>query len=312
MPEGRRGICKVRFNDRGSLRVPRNYVAGIQVDPIEKKPFFHALPGSNALSFGMLGCDLHCAYCQNWLSSQALRDDAAGTDVVDASPERIVQVALDHGAPVITSTYNEPLITADWAAEVFDVAKARGLTTSFVSNGNGTPEVLDYLAPRLDLMKVDLKSSRQENYRKLGGVLKHVLATIEGLLERDIWVEVVTLVVPGFNDSEEELTEIAEWLAGLSRDIPWHVTAFHPDYRMREPSATPPSTLLNAFEIGRSAGLRYVYAGNRPGAVGDREDTRCAGCGTTLIPRTGFTIGEVRVTKDGDCPDCGESIPGRW
>jgi pyruvate formate lyase activating enzyme len=312
LPEGRRGICKVRFNDRGSLRVPKGYVAGIQVDPIEKKPFFHVLPGSNALSFGMLGCDLHCAYCQNWLTSQTLRDDAAGAEVVDATPERLVSVALDHGAPVITSTYNEPLITADWAAEVFDVAKEHGLLTSFVSNGNGTPEVLDFLGPRLDLMKVDLKSFRQERYRELGGVLAHVLATIEGLVERGKWVEVVTLVVPGFNDSDEELADLAGWLAGVSCDIPWHVTAFHPDYRMRDPGQTPPATLLRAFDIGRSAGLRYVYAGNRPGAVGDREDTRCAACGTTLISRVGFRIGSVRVTKDGRCPDCGAAVPGRW
>lgn len=312
IPPGRRGICKVRFNASGTLRVPNGYVTGLAVDPIEKKPFYHVLPGSNALSFGMLGCDFHCSYCQNWLSSQALRDESAVSPIRPIRAEEIVRAAVDRGAPVVTSTYNEPLITADWAAEVFDLAQEAGLKTSFVSNGNGTPEVLDFLAPRLDLMKIDLKAFRQESYRQLGGVLKHVLETIEGVLARGIWLEVVTLVVPGLNDTEAELKEIAGFLAGLSVDIPWHVTAFHPDYRMTDRAATPVTTLLRAFEIGRGAGLRYVYAGNAAGRVGDRENTRCPTCHAVLVERAGYRVSRPRITADGRCPECDERIAGVW
>lgn len=312
IPEGKRGVCKIRSVEDGVLRVPRGYVAGIQVDPLEKKPFFHVLPGSDALSFGMLGCDLHCSYCQNWLTSQALRDEHADAPIRDVTAREIVEVALAHGAPVLTSTYNEPLVTSEWAAEVFDLGRAEGLLTSFVSNGNGTPEALDFLRPRLDLMKVDLKSFRQERYRELGGVLKHVLETIEGIFERGIWLEIVTLIVPGFNDSGEELRDIARFLAGVSTGIPWHVTAFHPDYRMRDRTATRAETLVRAYEIGREEGLSFVYPGNAPGCVGDRENTRCPGCGALLVERKGYRIEEVLVTAEGSCPDCGREIPGRW
>jgi len=309
---GKRGICKVRFNREGTLMAPHGYVAGLAIDPIEKKPFYHVLPGRTALSFGMLGCDLHCPYCQNWISSQTLRDDLATSRFDPITAEEIVRIATKHRTPVITSTYNEPLITADWAAEVFDLAKDEGLLTSFVSNGNATPEVLDFLAPRLDLMKVDLKSFRQERYRELGGILRHVLLTIEGILSRGIWLEVVTLVVPGFNDSDGELTEIADFLARLSPDIPWHVTAFHPDYRMIDRPATPPSTLARALDIGTAAGLRHVYPGNIRGQLGDRENTRCPECDALLVSRTGYEVGPVRIGADGRCPDCSATIAGRW
>jgi len=312
IPEGKRGVCKVRYNEGGRLFGPHGYVAGLAVDPIEKKPFFHVLPGSDALSFGMLGCDLHCAYCQNWLTSQTLRDEQADPGFTEMTPARIVELAKRHGAPVVTSTYNEPLITADWAAEVFDLAKEEGLLTSFVSNGNGTPEVLDYLEPRLDLMKIDLKAFRQARYRELGGVLKHVLATIEGVRERGIWLEVVTLVVPGFNDSEEELGEMAAFLAGVDRDLPWHVTAFHPDYRMNDRGGTPVPTLRRAHDRGREAGLRHVYAGNAPGRLGRMESTHCPGCGSTLVERVGFRVIEARVGADGSCSDCGTVVAGVW
>ncbi len=312
IPSGQRGVCKVRVNVGGALRVPFGYVAGLALDPVEKKPFFHLLPGAKALSFGMLGCDFHCPFCQNWITSQTLRDDAACAGITAVTPEQIVALAVDRDAPVLTSTYNEPLITAEWAAAVFDLAKERGLVTSFVSNGHGTPQVLDFLRPRLDAMKVDLKAFRPEAYREVGGVLAHVLATIEGLLARGVWVEVVTLVVPGFNDSEEELRGIAGFLAGLSRDIPWHVTAFHPDYRMTDRGPTPPATLARAMEIGGEAGLRFVYPGNVAGALGERESTCCPACGGLLVRRTGYRVGPVRVGPDGRCPDCGAAVPGVW
>ena len=311
IPEGHVGICKVRFNEGGVLRVPRGYVGALQVDPIEKKPFFHAYPGAKALSFGMLGCDYHCGYCQNWITSQALRDPAAVVKPMDVEPMDLVRMAKEHGARVITSTYNEPLITSEWAVEVFRVAKREGLVCSYVSNGNGTAEVLDYIQPYVDLYKVDLKGFSQAHYRDLGGRLEPVLDTIRSLKQRGIWVEIVTLVVPSFNDSDQELTEIAEFLASIDVDIPWHVTAFHQDYKMTENANTGTSTLLRAYEIGKRAGLRYVYPGNIPGAVGDRESTHCPECDGIVVERVGFRVLCNRV-REGKCPDCGAVIAGVW
>lgn len=307
----REGICKVRFNREGILYVPRGYVAGLHIDPIEKKPFFHALPGSRALSFGMLGCDYHCAYCQNWLTSQALRDPAAGSEPDYISAEQIVGLALEHTVPIITSTYNEPLITSEWAVEVFKLAHTYNIRCSYVSNGNGTPEVLEYIRPYVELYKIDLKSFRQKNYQQLGGKLDTVLDTIRTLNAFGIWVEVVTLVVPGFNDSDEELKDIAGFLASVSPDMPWHVTAFHQDYKMTDPDPTPVRTLMRAAEIGRSTGLNYVYAGNLPGMTGGYENTYCPSCNEVLVERVGFTVRRNKI-KDGTCPTCSAVIAGVW
>jgi len=311
LPAGKIGICQVRFNDGGVLRVPRGYVAALQCDPVEKKPFFHARPGALALSFGMLGCDYHCGYCQNWLTSQALRDPVAGVAPQPCSAERIVHLALKHGADIVASTYNEPLITSEWAVEVFKLAKAAGLMTAYISNGNATPEVLQYLRPWVDLYKVDLKGFNDKQYRKLGGVLETVKQTIRRLVEMNFWVEVVTLVVPGFNDSDAELAEIGQFLAAVSVDIPWHVTAFHPDYKMTDRDFTSTETLLRAVANGRAAGLRYVYAGNLPGYVGGCENTYCPSCRAAVVERSGYCIRAVHL-DGGRCAGCGTSIPGRW
>jgi pyruvate formate lyase activating enzyme len=308
---GLNGICKVRYNEDGVLRVPRGYAAALQVDPIEKKPFFHAYPGALALSFGMLGCDYHCGYCQNWVTSQALRDPVAGASPIDVEPAELVALAKRHGAKVITSTYNEPLITSEWAVEIFKEAKREGLICSYVSNGNGTEKVLDYIAPYVDLYKVDLKGFSDAHYRDLGGTLQPVLDTIKGLKRRGIWVEIVTLIVPGFNDSDDELTKCAEFLASVDVDIPWHITAFHQDYKMTANANTSAHQLLRAYEIGRRAGLRYIYPGNIPGAVGDLESTHCPSCDAIVIGRTGFRVTSYRL-NDGRCPDCGTAIPGVW
>ncbi len=312
IPDGLPGVCKVRFNRGGKLYVPWGYVGGVQCDPIEKKPFFHAYPGALAYSFGMLGCDLHCSYCQNWVTSQALRDPNAVSPPLGATPEDLVRDALGQGAKALVSTYNEPLITSEWAVAVFKEARARGLKTGFVSNGNGTPEVLEYLRPWIDFYKVDLKSFDDRHYRQLGGRIQPILDTIRRLHEMGIWLEVVTLVIPGFNDSDDELTRLAEFLAGISPEIPWHVTAFHKDYKMTDPEDTSAETLLRAADIGVKAGLRYVYPGNLPGQVGGRENTRCPSCKKTLIKRHGYLISGYRLTPDGRCPDCGTAIPGRW
>ncbi len=310
--EGKRGICKVRFNEGGHLRVPAGYVAALACDPTEKKPFFHVLPGSDTLTFGMLGCDLHCAYCQNWLTSQALRDDSAGTSPQIVTADRLVAMAKAYGASMVGSSYNEPLITAEWAVEVFQKARPEGFRTAFISNGNATPQVLDYLRPFTDCYKIDLKTMNDKSYRQLGGVVDNILDTVRMVHERGFWEEIVTLVIPGFNDSEDELRRAADFIASVSPDIPWHVTAFHQDYHMTENANTTAEQLVRACEIGKAAGLRYIYAGNLPGKVGRWENTYCPACDELLVDRYGYVIKNVRVTREGKCPSCGTVIPGIW
>jgi pyruvate formate lyase activating enzyme len=487
----RRGVCKVRFERDGELLVPWGYVAGLQCDPVEKKPFFHVYPSSDALTFGMLGCDLHCSYCfpgdtpvvtdrgpvtladlfdnsprveqapgariaypedvravagsgtlrpiravfrhpyrgrlvaihpyylpkirctpdhavyattdrnalprpvpageltqghflaiprrrnssgpqilpegwdrdrtaerkaiatrdhhlvplrwvgvepyegdvynmeveeehnylagfflvkncQNWLTSQALRDYSASAPARPVAPEQLVELARREGARLVVSSYNEPLITAEWAVEVFRHAVPAGLTCAFVSNGNATPEVLDYLRPWIRAYKIDLKGFDDRHYRTLGCPLENVLEGIRMVHARGLWLEVVTLVIPGFNDSEDELRAAARFLASVSRDIPWHVTGFHGDYKMGSTPDTDARFLVRAAEIGTEEGLRFVYAGNRPGQVGEWENTRCPECAATLIRRFGFLVRSYWMTPDGRCPGCGTSIPGIW
>jgi pyruvate formate lyase activating enzyme len=311
IPDGRPGVCKVRFNRGGKLYVPWGYVSGLALDPIEKKPFFHVYPGSLTLSFGMLGCDYHCSYCQNWVTSQALRDPVAGAMPEFITPEEIVRTALKYNSKIITTTYNEPLITSEWAVGIFKIAEKYGIRGAYVSNGNGTPEVLDYIRPYVDFYKVDLKTFQDRHYRKLGGRLSTVLDTIRMLVEKGFWVEIVTLVVPGFNDSEGELRDIAGFIASISPDIPWHVTAFHKDYKMTDPDNTTPGQLIRAAEIGYEAGLRFVYAGNIPGHVGRYENTYCYNCNELLVERFGFKVMKYRL-MDGSCPKCNSRIPGYW
>ena len=262
----------------------------------------------------MMGCDLHCSYCQNWVTSQALRDPSAVSPPQPASPEALVQDALSQGAKVLVSTYNEPLITSEWAVAVFKQAKAAGLITGFVSNGNGTPQVLEYLRPHLDLYKVDLKSFDDRHYHELGGRIGPILDSIRSIYAMGLWLEIVTLLIPGFNDSPDELRRLTEFLAGISPDIPWHVTAFHGDYKMQNDVArdTTVEDLLQAVEIGRNSGLRYIYAGNLPGMVDRWEDTHCPHCDALLIKRYGYLIKDYRLTPDGRCPECSTAIPGRW
>ncbi len=312
IPEGASGVCKVRFVEHGRLHVPWGYVGGVQCDPIEKKPFFHVHPGALAYSFGMLGCDLHCSYCQNWVTSQALRDPRAVVPPTDAVPDALVADARRLGARVVVSTYNEPLITAEWGVEIFRQARAAGLMTGFVSNGNATARALDYIRPHVDLYKVDLKSFDDRHYRQLGGRLEPILFTIRRLHEMGVWLEIVTLLIPGFNDGRDELARLTAFVASVSPLIPWHVTAFHKDYRMPDPENTTADMLIAAADIARASGLKYVYAGNIPGAVGDLENTYCHHCSRLLIERYGYLIRSYGLTPAGACPDCGTVIPGRW
>lgn len=307
--EGQNGLCRVRRNVAGELRVPHGYVAGLNADPIEKKPFYHVLPGAEALSFGMLGCNLHCNFCQNWISSQALRDDRAGTPPQLVSAQDLVRMARTHPTPLMVSTYNEPLITSDWAVEIFSLANEAGIRCGYVSNGNATAEVLEFIRPYVDFINVDLKAFDDDAYRELGCPLDNVLDTIVRLNAMDFWVEVVTLVVPGFNDSADSLKGMAEFIAGVSPYIPWHVTAFHPDYRMKHQRRTSADDLNRALAAGREAGLHFVYAGNM--AMGDNENTYCPECGACLVRRRGFHTNENRM-KGAACPDCGAAAPGIW
>jgi len=310
---GKDGVCRVRFNDNGVLRVPAGYVGVLACDPIEKKPFFHCLPGSDALTFGMLGCDYHCGYCQNWVTSQMLRDPKSMAQAKLTNPKQLVDIAIQNRAPVIASSYNEPLITQEWAVEVFKEAKPRGLKCAFISNGNGTLQALEFIRPYVDAYKVDLKTFDPKHYRELGGVMENVTQTIRMLKERGFWVEIVTLVVPGFSDDHEDLKRMTEFLASVDPLMPWHVTAFHPDYKMTDGyRRTTAADLLAIVEIGNQAGLKYIYPGNLPGQVKDGENTRCHHCNSTLIRRHGFLVVENRLGETGVCPDCGGTIPGIW
>jgi pyruvate formate lyase activating enzyme len=290
-------------------------VAALQSDPIEKKPFNHFLPGSDALTFGMLGCDFHCGYCQNWLSSQALRDpraDMAGRYIRAIHPHKLVEAGIEAGASIVASSYNEPLITTEWARAIFDEARRAGMKCVYVSNGNFTPEAFDYIGPYLDGLKIDLKSMQDKNYRQLGGVLEHVLSTIRMSHEAGLWVEVVTLLVPGFNDETQEVMDMARYIRSISADIPWHVTAFHRDYKMTDRENTSQQDLIRAAEIGLEAGLRFVYAGNMPGSVETYEDTLCPQCNRAVIRRTGYLLRSYDITGEGHCRFCESPIAGIW
>jgi pyruvate formate lyase activating enzyme len=314
LPEGR-GICRVRFIRAGTLRAPDGYVSSLNADPVEKKPLYHVLPGSIALTFGMLGCNLHCDFCQNWEISQALRDEQAMARFRPVEPEEVIQAAVRGGARLVVSSYNEPLITGEWAVRIFRLAREVGLRTAFVSNGYASAEALEYLRPWVDAYKVDLKAMRPETYRRLGARLEPVLETIRRAVDLAFWVEVVTLVVPGMNDSRDELRRMADFLAGVSPDLPWHVTAFHPDYRYLDAEWTPAPTLQLAAEIGAAAGLRYVYTGNLTG-TGEWEDTRCPSCRATVVRRGDLRSTGRRIVQEhlagGRCASCEQAIPGIW
>ena len=250
--------------------------------------------------------------CQNWLTSQTLRDAEAGVAPQLVTPEQLVSIGKRYGAQLFGSSYNEPLITSEWAVDVFQAATQAGFRCVYVSNGNATPEVLDYLKPYLTGYKIDLKSMNDKHYRQLGTTLNNVLDGIKLVRERGIWTEIVTLVVPGFNDSQEELWDAARFIASVSPDIPWHVTGFHKDYKMLDPADTTADDLIRAAEIGVEAGLHYVYAGNLPGRTRSYENTYCPKCGELLIERVGYRIHANKLAGRGTCPKCNTPIPGIW
>ncbi|MDP8235587.1 MAG: AmmeMemoRadiSam system radical SAM enzyme [Candidatus Erginobacter occultus] len=310
IPEGKRGLCGVRENRAGTLySLVYGQVIALNADPIEKKPLFHFLPGTRALSVATAGCNFTCRHCQNADISQSPRENGTipGREI---SPAELVRAARREGCRTIAYTYTEPTIFFEYALDTARRAAEEGIKNVFVTNGYMTGEALEMIAPVLDAANVDLKSFRDEFYREVcGAKLKPVLETIKKMPELGIWIEVTTLLIPGYNDSEEELGEIAGFLSGIDSGIPWHVSGFYPTYRLTDAPPTPAAALRKAREIGEAAGLRYVYTGNLPGD--DGENTYCHSCRKKIVERTGYRLGEVNI-RDGTCAYCSTPAAGVW
>ncbi|MFO8034082.1 MAG: AmmeMemoRadiSam system radical SAM enzyme [Candidatus Bipolaricaulota bacterium] len=310
IPEGGRGICAVRINRDGALSTQvYGRLSARTVDPVEKKPLYHFLPGADSLSISTVGCNFHCDHCQNYHMSQYPREHHGAVVGEQVTPERLVWQAKASGAPIIAYTYTEPTIFFELAYETGALAHKQGIRNVFVSNGYMSREAADEIIPYLDAINIDLKAFSAETYRKTcGGTLQPVLDTIEHMVAAGVWVEVTTLIIPGRNDSLQELMWMAEFLRGVSPDIPWHLSRFVPAYQLFDRPPTPVRKLREARTAGLEAGLRYVYVGNIPG---EGEDTVCPHCGGLLVRRYGFEVEEIRLSE-GQCPDCQEPIAGVW
>ena len=306
--DGAAGVCRVRVNRGGELQTKVfGFPDAAHVDPIEKKPLFHFKPASSTLSIATVGCNLRCRFCQNHSISQC-GDPGASYGFI--TPERVVELAVRNRTSVISYTYTEPTVYYEYTLECAKLAHAHGLANVIVSNGYIMPAPLDELSALLDAANIDLKFFKDSLYREYtGGTLQPVLDTIIALHRKGVWVEVTTLVIPGLNDDHEQLAEIAKFIADVSPDIPWHISRFHPTYRLQDRSATPLQRLIDAHEIGKAAGLRYVFTGNVHGS--GYEDTVCPDCGELLIKRQGFMVSSV-LLEDGCCPQCRFEIAGRF
>lgn len=311
--EGHSGLCMVRENNEGVLySIFYGKPCALAIDPIEKKPLFHFFPGSKSFSVATLGCNFQCEFCQNWDISQYGRPSFAATGRIPdkmAAPGEIVEAAVLNGCKSISYTYSEPTIFYEYARDIGYLAKMKGLENVFVTNGYMTREMLSEAASWLSAANVDLKSFKDETYRKImKGELAGVLDSIRYMKELGLWIEITTLIVPGMNDDPAELKEIAGFIAGTGKDIPWHISRFHPQYRMKDRPATPVEMMKKAYELGKKAGLKYVYLGNIPG--NDKENTFCWKCGKKLIERVGFSIGKNELTGNSSCPECKAKIDG--
>ncbi len=308
--DGKRGICAVRENRNGVLySLVYDKVIAQNIDPIEKKPLFNFLPGSLSYSIATPGCNFRCLHCQNADISQLPRDHQGTVLGMEAPPEAIVAAARRRRCASISYTYTEPTVFFELAFDTAQLAAEAGLKNVFVSNGYSTPEALRTIKPYLHAANIDLKGFTEEFYRKVcGAKLQPVLDSIRLYKELGIWIEITTLVIPGHNDSEDELRKIAEFIQSVGEEIPWHVSRFHPTYKLIDQPITPAATLGRARQIGLDAGLRYVYEGNIPG---EGEETACPACRKTVVKRMGFNVLENRV-KDGTCGYCGEKMDGVW
>jgi pyruvate formate lyase activating enzyme len=310
--DGRRGLCNVRENQAGKLQtLVYNKLIAQHVDPIEKKPLFHFLPGTLSYSIATVGCNLRCRFCQNADIAQ-MPTDRKGRIMGDTvTAQHVVDDAARSGCSTIAYTYTEPTVFFEFAYDTAKMAHARGIRNVFVTNGYMTAEALEMINPYLDAANVDLKAFTDDYYKDLCGArLVHVQETLRRMKAAGIFVEVTTLIVTGLNDDNSELQQLAEFIAhDLGVDTPWHISRFHPTYKLTDRPATPVQTLTRAREIGLQAGLKYVYTGNVPGD--DAENTFCPGCGKKVIERWGFQVGAMRI-KDGDCMHCGHKIDGVW
>ncbi|HKJ27688.1 MAG TPA: AmmeMemoRadiSam system radical SAM enzyme [Anaerolineales bacterium] len=303
------GVCQVRQNQGGTLyTLVYGSAISQNVDPIEKKPLYHFYPGSRAFSVATLGCNFQCEWCQNWQIAQAPRSQGL-LDISPTSPADLVANAKAVGARSIAYTYTEPTIFFEYTYETSKLAQKAGLANVYVTNGYMTGEMLDMLHPTLDAANVDLKAFRQKTYsRYVGAGLQTVLDSMKKMKELDIWLEVTSLLIPDVNDSPEEVYDMAEFITQeLGTDTPWHISRFFPQYKMSHLPPTPPKTLQTAYEIGKAAGLEYIYMGN----VAGESNTRCPECGTLLIQRRGYQIGAVNI-REGRCPTCSHEIAGVW
>lgn len=312
LSEGKVGACGVRFVRAGSLRAPFGYVARRNVRAVETNTIFHVRPGARSLTFGMYGCDLRCPYCHNWRTSQALREGVESETPVDLSPSALVDEAVAAGCEVLCSAYNEPMITAEWARAVFTEARARGLVTAVISDGHTTREALAYLRPVTDVFRVDLKALDERSYRALGGSLAPVLDAILEARALGYWVEVVTLVVPGFNDDLGALREAARALAAVDPAMPWHLNAYQPRYKLAATTPRAPSiTMVSAAGMALAQGLSFVYVGNVGAEARELAHTRCPRCLATVVEREDYRAVSV-ASERGECPRCGACVPGVW
>ncbi|QLA16028.1 AmmeMemoRadiSam system radical SAM enzyme [Desulfolutivibrio sulfoxidireducens] len=309
--EGGRGKCGVRENQGGTLfTLVYDKVAATNLDPVEKKPLYHFLPGTQTFSFGTVGCNMSCLFCQNASLSQSPKNNMP-IEGRKATPDELVRAALASGARSISYTYSEPTIFFELMRDTAVLAKKNGLKNIMVSNGFQSPQCLKELAPLIDAANIDLKAFTNDFYVRIcGAKLEPVKKNLARIREMGWWLEVTTLLIPGLNDAEEELRGMAAFLVKeLGPDTPWHLSRFHPDFTMLDRPPTPPATLDMARRIGLEAGLRFVYVGN----LGPREqnDTPCPSCGAVVVHRAGFTCGPVRL-RNGVCPDCGATVPGVW
>jgi pyruvate formate lyase activating enzyme len=308
--DGDTGICNVRLNKGGTLySIFYGQPVTMSVDPIEKKPLFHFYPGTAAYSIATMGCNFQCPFCQNWQISQYGRESSERAAGPEVAPEQIVAEAKATKCKSISYTYTEPTIFFEYAYDTAKLAKAEGLYNNFVTNGYMTREAIDIIHPYLDAANIDLKSFRKETYRKyMKGQLDGVLDSIKYMKQLGIWIELTTLVVTGMNDSEDELRDIANFIVETGRDIPWHISAFFPTYNYTDEPSTNMEILNRAYEIGKEAGLRYVYLGNVRG--GETECTSCYKCDKLLIIRRGYHVRDNFIAEGSKCPECGASIDG--
>ncbi len=308
--DDRRGLCAVRKNRSGTLySLVYGKVISMNIDPIEKKPLFHFLPGSRSLSIATVGCNFRCKHCQNYEISQLPHEEKFSIPGREMTPEDIVNAALEHGCESISYTYTEPTIFFEFSYDCAQLARSKNIRNVFVSNGYTGPEATRLIAPYLDANNIDLKGS-DTFYRTICGArLRPVQETIRLMHELGVWVEVTTLVIPELNDSDEDLTDIAEFIASVNPAIPWHVSQFYPTYKLMDKPRTPPAALRRARAIGSKAGLKYVYEGNVPGEGG--ENTYCPSCSRLLIRRFGYTIRENHL-RGNSCSACAAPIEGIW